>query len=239
MSRRVYYETTPSGREQIISVKRYRHHHHHHRRRDHDDDNNGGRRVSRDEYERLVKRENCLAETNKTLADEVCVLKTSLNNAQAEAQHLSQVVVVQLQGQIDVLTTDNMALRQSAECAAANRSSEEERLGKVVQNLEKDIDCVKKSRAAGDRAYICLEKENDELRQKIKCLSRKAEQQPGCDGRLREILRDAEYWKGRSQYWRDMYDETTRRLDDSCGMLEIRTKKMRAYEEILKRRHFI
>ncbi|RDA91127.1 hypothetical protein CP533_0443 [Ophiocordyceps camponoti-saundersi (nom. inval.)] len=239
MSRRWYFETTPSGREQIISVKHYRHHHRHHHRRHHEDDddnnnnnnNNNGhcRKVSREEWDRLVDRERCLAESNKRLTDEVCSLKTSLGTAQSEVQHLSQVVVVQLRSQIDALAAENASLRQSAECAA-KRCSE---LDELVQRLQRERDCLEKNRIEADKAYAFLERENADLRQKIKCLERRAEAPlPPCDGRLRDLARDVEYWK-------DRYYDARRRLDDSCGILELRTKKMRVYEEILRRRRFI
>ncbi|RCI11904.1 hypothetical protein L249_4211 [Ophiocordyceps polyrhachis-furcata BCC 54312] len=236
MSRRWCFETTPSGREQIISVKRYRHHHHHHHqhRRPHQADDK-----AKKEWDRLVDRERCLAEANKRLTDEVCALKTSLTNAQAEGQHLSQVVVVQLQNQMDGLAAENAALRQSVDCAAKRCPELEE----MAKRLQRERDCLEKSRIEADKAYALLERENADLGQKIKCLSRRADAPPPppppCDDRLRPLLRDAEYWKGKSQYWKDRYDDAARRLDDSCGILEIRTRKMRAYEEILRRRRFI
>lgn len=223
MSRRWYLETTPSGKQQFISIKRSRSHghHHHHHRHEHDTF-----KVGREEWNRLVERERCLDETNKSLVCEVSALKASLSTAQAEAHHLCHVVVPQLQGQINVLCADNDALRRSVDNAGQNSSRhcrEEERLKQTIDKLEKDKDDLKK--------------ENADLREKVKCLSRQVEQ--GCGRRLSDLLRDVDYWKDQCRYWKSKFEDMRQRHDDTCGILEIRTKKMRAYEEILKRRRII
>lgn len=230
MSRRWYFETAPSGKEQIISVKRSRTHRHHHHHRHHDPDSY---RVSRDEWNRLVERERCLAETNRGLTDEVNALRTSLSAAQAEAHHYSHNVVPQLQGQVNALTADNEALRLSVD-NAARQSCEEERLRQIIDKLEKDKCCLEQARCSLERENADLKAET---RERIRCPSRPME--PGCGRRLPDLSRDAEYWKDQCRQWRSKFEDTRRRHDDTCGILEIRTEKMRAYEEILKRRRII
>ena len=221
MSRRWYIETTPSGKQQFVSIKHSRSNGHHHHRHEHDTC-----KVSREEWKRLVERERCLDETNKSLVCEVSALKASLSTAQAEAHHLCHIVVPQLQGQINVLCADNDALRRSIDNAGQNSSRycrEEERLKEMIDKLEKEKNDIKK--------------EATDLREKVKCLARQVEQ--GCGRRLSELLRDMAYWKDQCRYWKLKFEDSRQRHDDTCGMLEIRTEKMRAYEEILKRRRII
>ncbi|KAJ6439594.1 intermediate filament protein domain-containing protein [Purpureocillium lavendulum] len=235
MSRRWYFETTPAGKEQFVSIKRsrshhhrhYHHkdplggHHHHHHHGDHDT-----YRVSRDEWNRLVERERCLEETNKSLVAEVAALKASLSAAQAEAHHLCHVVVPQLQGQVNVLAADNEALRRSLDSAgnsSAKHCHELDRLKQTIAALEKE-----KCTLADDNAC---------LRDKVKSLARQLEQ--ACGRRVADLLADVRYWKDQVHHWKCQFEETRRRHDDTCGMLEIRTEKMRAYEEILRRRRII
>ncbi|KAM4060087.1 hypothetical protein HRG_002302 [Hirsutella rhossiliensis] len=234
MSRRWYFETAPSGKEQVISVKRTRSHRHHHRHHRHHDPD--VYRVSRDEWDGLVERERCLAETNRSLADEANGLRASLAAAQAEAHNLSNVVVPQLQGQINALSADNEALRLSVD-NVARQSCEEERLRQIIDRLENDKCCLEKARCSLERENADLKTENASLRGRIRCPSRPME--PGCGRRLPDLSRDAEYWKDQCRQWRSKFEDTRRRHDDTCGILEIRTQKMRAYEEILKRRRII
>ncbi|PHH86243.1 hypothetical protein CDD83_10526 [Cordyceps sp. RAO-2017] len=246
MSRRWYFEATPSGKEQFITVKRHRsHRHHHHYHRHHDPDTY---RVGRDEWSRMVERERCLVETSKGLADEACALRASLSSAQADAHHFSSVVIPQLQNQINVLSADNDALRQSVDNAgntAAQRTWGEDRLWKTIERLEKERNCLERGRVEAEKERCGLEKdksdlqaENADLRERIKCLSRQYE--PGGSRRpSSDSPQDAEYWRGQCLYWKSKFEDTRRRHDDTCGVLEIRTEKMKAYEEILKRRRII
>ena len=221
MSRRWYVETTPSGTQQFVSIKRSRSHGHHHRRHEHDTC-----KVSREEWKRLVERERCLDETNKSLVCEVSALKASLSTAQAEAHHLCHVVVPQLQGQINLLSADNDALRKTIDNAGQDSSRhcrEEERLKQAIDKLEKEKADIKK--------------ENTDLQDRVKCLLKQVER--GCGRRFQDLLGDIDYWKDQCRYWKAKFDDTRQRHDDTCGMLEIRTEKMRAYEEILRRRRII
>ncbi|KJZ80455.1 hypothetical protein HIM_00305 [Hirsutella minnesotensis 3608] len=241
MSRRWYFETSPSGKEQVIAVKRTHHHRHHRHHHRHHDPN--VYKVSREEWNRLIEREQCLADTNRCLSDEVNTLRASLAAAQADAHNFSTVIVPQLQNQINVLAADNDALRRTIENAGdstARRCREEERLCQIIDKLEKERNCLEKSRAEAEKARCCLEKENStlrseiaDLRERLKCVTILPVNQ-GCDGQ-----RDVEYWKEECRYWKAKFEDTRRRHDDTCGILEIRTEKMRAYEEILKRRRFL
>ncbi|EQL00637.1 hypothetical protein G6O67_002776 [Ophiocordyceps sinensis] len=236
MSRRWYFETAPSGKEQIISVKRSRRHHRHHHRH-HDPD---VYRVSRDEWNRLVERERCLAENNRSLTDEANALRTSLAAAQADAHHFSHVVVPQLQGQINALSADNEALRLSIDNAGNNtarQSCEEERLRQIIDKLENDQCCLEKARCGLERENADLKTENASLRGRIRCPLKPID--AACGRLLPDLSRDAEYWKDQCRQWRSKFEDTRRRHDDTCGILEIRTQKMRAYEEILKRRRIL
>ena len=227
MSRRWYFETTPTGKEQFVSIKRSRshhhrrHHHHHHHHPEHDTI-----RVGRDEWNRLAERERCLDEANKSLVAEVSALKASLSAAQAEAHHLCHVVVPQLQGQINVLLADNDALRRSLDNAGNSSSKhchELDRLKGIIAALEKE--------------KCALAADNAGLKDKIKSLAKQLEQ--ACGRRVSDLLADIDYWKDQVRYWKCKFEDTRRRHDDTCGMLEIRTEKMRAYEEILRRRRII
>ncbi|KYK61226.1 hypothetical protein DCS_02367 [Drechmeria coniospora] len=231
MSSRWYYESGPSGKPQYIPIKRshshgHHHHHHHHHRRwrlhpDHD-----VIEVDREEWNRLIERKGSLEDANKSLLADIAALKASLSTAQAEAHHLCHIVVPQLQGQVNALVADNEALRQTIEKStdgSAKHCRELERLRKMMEELE--------------REKCHLAKENEELRDKIKCLTRQLE--AGCGRRLSDLLRDVEYWKDRCRFWKRKYEDTRQRHDDICGLLEIRTQKMRAYEEILRRRGII
>jgi chromosome segregation ATPase len=218
MSRRFYIETSASGKQQFVSINRSRYHDHHVEHEYY--------KVSVDEWNHLKERERCLDETNKSLIAEVSALKAGLAAAQGEAHHLCHVVVPQLQHQVHLLSADNDALRKSLDNAAQNEGKhcrEEEKLKETIDKLEKE----KKE----------LKDENHTLKDKIKSLQRQVES--GCSRRMTELIREVDYWRDQYRYWKDKYEDAKRSHDDICVTLDIRTEKMRAYEDILKRRRII
>ncbi|KAG8423169.1 hypothetical protein J3458_000084 [Metarhizium acridum] len=120
MSRRIYLETTASGKHQFVSIKRSRshgHHHHHHHHVEHE-----YYKVSVEEWDSIKERERCLEDTNRSLAAEVSSLKASLTAAQGDAHNLRHVVVPQLQNQ---------------------HSRDAERLRQTIDKLEKEKKDIK------------------------------------------------------------------------------------------------
>lgn len=224
MSKRWYLETSASGQQQFVSVKRTRstkskHHHHHHHE-------HGLIKVNRAEWNALVERERKLGETNTGLVAENTAMKANLSAVQAEAHQLQTVVMPQLQSQIGVLVADNESLRRSIDNAGQHSSThfiEEERLRQKIDRLERDNKDAKE--------------ENCTLRNRVATLSRQLEQ--GCNRRATDLLREVDYWKDQCKFWKGRFEDTKKRHDDTCGMLDIRTEKMQAYEEILKRRRII
>ncbi|KAG5971340.1 hypothetical protein E4U55_001245 [Claviceps digitariae] len=257
MSRRFYIETSASGKNRFIAIKRSRSHshhdHHHHRHKKHHGSHHHDHSQSQetcfetqdyykvrvDDWNHLKERERHLQEANSHLATEVSTLKANLAAVQAEAHNLSQVVVPQLHSQIGILTTDNEALRKSLDNAGNNEGKhcrEEEKLKQTIDKLDKE----KKE----------LKDENATLKDKLKTLQRQTER-GGCDGRCSRsrsrsrsrssdlLLDEIEHWRNLYRHWKDKHDDAKRLHDDVCATLEIRTEKMRAYEEILKRRRII
>ena len=231
MSRRFYLETTSSGKEQFVSIRRSRSHHHHHSHHDHGHHHHQHHRhhdrdyykVGIDEWNRLKERERTLEETTKSLQDQVASLKKSLATAQADHHHLCHVVVPQLQNQVHVLSEDNEALRKSLDNACGNEdrhSREEERLKALVEKLERE----KKE----------LQDDNASPRDRLNCRLPRGD---SCD--RRELLREIDYWRDQLRYWKSKHEDTEKKHDDVCITLDIRTQKMHAYEEILKRRRII
>ncbi|QPG97835.1 hypothetical protein C2857_006923 [Epichloe festucae Fl1] len=235
MSRRFYVETSAAGKNQFVSIKRSRshghrhhHHHHHHHLPKHDPclETRDYYKVRVDEWDRIKERERCLQDTNSRLVAEVNTLKASLASAQAEAHDLCHVVVPQLQKQISVLAADNEALRKSLDNACNNEGRhcrEEDKLKQTIDGLEKE----KKE----------LSDENCGLKDKIEHLQRQVEQ--SCGRRSSELLGEIDYWRDQYRYWKGKYEDTKRVHDDISVTLDIRTEKMKAYEEILKRRRII
>ncbi|KZZ91525.1 hypothetical protein AAL_06761 [Moelleriella libera RCEF 2490] len=229
MSRRFYLETTPTGKKQFVSVKRSRsdghdgHHYHHHNPCLETQDYY---KVKVDEWNRIKERERCLENANACLAMEINTLKAALVVSQGEAHQLQQVVIPKLQDQVKVLVTDNENLRKSLDKACqseAGHGREEEKLKQTVEGLEREKKEIKE--------------ENSSLKGKVEHLKRQVEQ--GCGRRVSELIREIDQWRERSRYWKGRYEETKRLHDDVCFVLDIRQDKIRAYEEILKRRRII
>lgn len=180
--------------------------HHHHHHRRHDHDTC---LVGRDEWKRLAERDRCLGDANKSLAASTAGLKASLATAEAKAHHLGHVVVPQLQGQVKVLCADNEALRRSLDKAAA------------VHGPWRPCGDCERHRQAAD----ALNRDKRRLEAQAAKLAAELEQQG-----------DAGYWRDEVRCWKARYEDSQRRHDDTCGMLVLRTDKMRAYEELLRRR---
>ncbi|OAA41373.1 hypothetical protein NOR_05451 [Metarhizium rileyi] len=225
MSRRFYIETLTSGKQQFVSIKRSRshsqrhHHHHHHVEHDY-------YKVGVEEWNAVKERERCLEEANRAFAVEVSALKAGLAASKEEAHHFGHVVVPQLQHQIQVLSADNEALRKSLGNASENEGRHHQEVEKLTQALGR-LEKEKKE----------LGHENCSLMDKMKHLQRQIES--GCGRRTSDLVREIDYWRNQCRYWKDKYEHIKRSHDDVCITLDIRTEKMRAYEEILKRRRLI
>ncbi|PTB63870.1 hypothetical protein BBK36DRAFT_1143575 [Trichoderma citrinoviride] len=223
MAKRWFVETTPEGRQQFVSIKRSRSYGGHHNRVREID----YIKVSLDEWNALVDKERKLEELNKSVVDEVNRLKSTAATAQAEAKRLTVVVVPGLEKQIGVLTIENEALRRSIDKTIGDSSSkhlrEEERLRFKITKLEAD--------------NLELREENAGLREKNRSLSRQLEQ--SFSRRVSELLGDVEFWKHQYKHWRSRYDELLKRYNDIFDLMETRTRKMKAYEDILRRNDMI
>ncbi|KAG6112324.1 hypothetical protein E4U31_003147 [Claviceps sp. LM219 group G6] len=266
MSRRFYIETSATGKTKFVSIKRSRtpnghqhHHHHRHGKLHHHhhhhlpkqppqepcQDPQDYCKVRIDDYKSLKERERTLQEAQTRLLADIEVLQTSLSTAQAEAHNLSQVLVPQLQNQLGILTTDNDALRKSLDKASSNEEKHCRQTEKLKQKVEK-LKNEKKERR----------EENKGLREKLAQAHRQRQQSegsgcrrsgtgsgPGPGSGMSELLREIEYWKGLYRHWKDRYEDVKRRYDDVkrryedvCRTLDVRTEKVRVYEEILSKR---
>ncbi|KAG6037674.1 hypothetical protein E4U41_004861 [Claviceps citrina] len=221
--------------------KHHKHHQHHDQQQQHQDETclhtQDYYRVRVDDWNRIKERARRAEEQNKHLvaeldalkasvATELDALKAGLATAQAEAHDLATAVVPQLQSQVTLLTTDNEALRKSLQNASDNEGKhcrEEEKLKQTVDRLERELKELKD--------------ENAGLRVRAKHLQHKVEQ--GSDRRLTDLLVEIGYWRDLYRHWKGKYDGVKRLHDDVRITLDIRTDKMRAYEEILKRRGII
>ncbi|TFA98708.1 hypothetical protein CCMA1212_009619 [Trichoderma ghanense] len=223
MAKRWFVETTPEGRQQFVSIKRSRSYGGHHNRVREID----YIKVSLEEWNALVDKERKLEEINKSAVDEVNRLKSTAATAQAEAKRLTVAVVPGLEKQIGVLTIENEALRRSVEKTVGDSSSkhhrEEERLRFKITKLEAD--------------NLELREENAGLREKNRSLSRTLEQ--SFSRRVSELLGDVEFWKHQYKHWRSRYEELLKRYNDIFDLMETRTRKMKAYEDILRRNDMI
>ncbi|KAJ4857615.1 hypothetical protein T069G_08512 [Trichoderma breve] len=222
MSKRWFVETTPEGRQQFVSIKRSRSYGGHHNRVREID----YIKVSLEEWNALVDKERKLEEINKSVMDEIDRLKSIASTSQAEAKRLTVVVVPGLEKQIGVLTIENESLRRSIEKTGDSSSKhhrEEERLKYKIVKLEAD--------------NLELREENAGLREKTRSLSKQLEQ--SFSRRVSEILGDVDFWKHQYRHWRSRYDELLKRYNDIFDLMETRTKKMKAYEDILRRNDMI
>lgn len=242
MSRRCYIEAGGLGRQQFVSLKRsrsYGHHHHKHlhhldhlwdHHHHHPYDEVKYYKVGVDEWNTLKERERVLDENNKTLVAENKSLRSSLSASQAEAHRLEHVVLVQVQSQLSVVYDDNQGLRKSLDKAAesvAKHHAEAERLQDKNEKMEKDL------KDARD--------EISDLKSKIRHLTKDIDDRVCriCRG-VTEIRKDVDYWRGQSRdHWKAKWEDLKRRHDQLIELLDSRTERMKAYEEILKRRSII
>lgn len=182
-------------------------------------------KLRRDEWVRLVDRERSLESANQSLRHQVEDLKARLCALQGDEGHFRHTVQ-QLECQINRLATDNAALRRSLDSATTQLSESY----KTVDKLEGKLEKVEKDNHA-------LKLENSDLKSRIRELSR----QVGCScgRRVDELRKDIEHWKERMLHWKELHDDLLKRFNETCRILECRTDKMRAYEDILKRRGII
>ncbi len=167
----------------------------------------------------MVERERTLESANKNLVCEVGNLKNSLSSAEAEIHRLGRVVVPQLECQIANLTAENQELRRALDCSSGN-----------WPKYQAEVDKLKKHIA-------CLEKENKELR---------------CDkshlgGRIEDLLRQLSDRCNRSvnhlisdiAHWKDKFFDMQDRRNSLSDLLDAQERKLRTYEDILRRNGFI
>ncbi|KAG5925067.1 hypothetical protein E4U61_003757 [Claviceps capensis] len=252
---------TPNGHQHHHHHRhgKLQHHHHHHHLpkqppQEPCPDPQDYCKVRIDDYNSLKERERTLQESQTRLLADIEFLQTSLSTAQAEAHNLSQVLVPQLQNQLGILTTDNDALRKSLDKASSNEEKHCRQTEKLKQKMEK-LKNEKKERR----------EENKGLREKLAQAQAHRQRQggEGCGSRrsgtgtgtgtgtgsgsgtgsgtgsrsgMSELLREIEYWKGLYRHWKDRYEDVKRRYEDVCRTLDVRTEKVRVYEEILSKR---
>lgn len=182
--------------------------------------------MSVEEWNILKERERVLDEQNRSLVGENKTLSASLSAAQAEIHRLENCVIAELQTQNNTLYADNQSLRRSIDNAteqAAKQCAEIEKLQCKVDKLEKENKETKD--------------ENCDLRSRIRSLSRQLDQ--SCNRRLSDLGRELEHWKNEARCWKLRFEGVDRRLCEALDMLEMRTERMKSYEEILKRRGII
>lgn len=240
MSRKYLIETTSSGKQKFVKLKRSRsygnshshdHHHlfdhHHHHRHCHDHDPcREYYKVSVEEWNVLKERERILDEQNRSLIDENKSLRASLAAAQAEVHRLEHCVIPELQSQNNTLYADNQSLRRSIDNAAeqaAKHNAEMERMQSKVDKLQKENKEGKE--------------ENCDLRSRIRSLMKQLDR--SCNQPLSDLAREVAHWKEEARYWKSKFEDLERRHCEVLDVLEMRTERMEAYEEILKRRRII
>lgn len=173
-----------------------------------------------------VEEWNILKERERVLYDENKTLRSSLSAAQAETQRLEQCVIPDLQAQNNALYADNQSLRRSIDNAtdqAAKRNAEMERLQEKVDKLEKENKETKD--------------ENEDLRVRNRHLRNLLDQ--GCNRRVPDLPRELEDLRDRVRHWKYKFEDLDRHFCEMRDTLKIRTERMEAYEEILKRRRII
>lgn len=236
MSPKYVIETTSSGKQKFVKLKRSRSHghshdhhhhlfdHHHHHRHCHDEEpRRDYYKVSVEEWNILKERERILDEQNRALADENKSLRDNLSAAQAEVHRLEHCVIPDLQAQNNILYADNQSLRRSIDNAAeqaAKHHADMDKLQCKADKLEKENKEVKD--------------ENCDLRQRIRALSKQLDQ--SYNRRVADLAHELAHFKEEAQYWKARFENVKCRLCEALDTLDIRTERMRAYEEILKRR---
>lgn len=222
MSGRYWVETSPTGRQQFVALKRSQSHGHHHRHRHYDRDYY---KVSIDEWTRLMERERDYAEENQKFAAENKSLKANLSAVQTENIRLSKTVIPQLQSQISCLYNENEDLRR-ANCGGDDSS----RYHRQVERLQEKV-------AKLERDYKDVLDENNDFRHRLRELSKQLD--GNANRRVEELKKNVSYWKNLYERMAKRYDDLLVKYDSLQSILEVRTRKMQAYEDILKRHRIL
>lgn len=252
MSPRKYrLEMTPEG-FRWVRVKRHHHHHHghghhhvghhvghhighHHHHRHWLDDEARYYRVSVDEWNMIKERERVLDEENRRLTVDGEALRAELTAAQGEVHRLSTCVVRDLEKKNETLSADNDALRQTVDKAADQAAK-----------YQVDLDELRERAGRLDRENKVIGHTNDELRARIRELERDHDHHhhhhhddddhaPG-PGRLLHLLRDVRYWRDEAHRWRAKFEALDKKHANILELLDLRTRRMESYEEMLRRR---
>lgn len=175
----------------------------------------------------MVERETALDKTNKGLLCEVDNLKKALAAAQTEVHRLGSVVIPQLECQIANLSAENQALRhelQNTTGSCGRHHAEIEALRIRICHQDKEIKDLKYDKA--------------NLEQRVEELLRQINQHRcggcggGCSRRIEDLVRDVAHWKDK---FFDMQD----RRNALSALADAQERKIRTYEDILRRNGFI
>ncbi|KOS22026.1 hypothetical protein ESCO_001736 [Escovopsis weberi] len=228
MAKRYFVETTPGGRQQVVSVKRSRSYGGHQNRvREFD-----YIKVSLDEWNGLVEKERRLQQVNRTVVDETNAVRSALLSAQADNKRLTAVVVPGLDKQIASLTVENESLRRA--CAGAGDAPPAP-LPSAIKKTYREEEKLRARVARLEEQAVELRSENVALQERNRSLQRKVDAEAESPERRADLVTDAEYWKGLSRSWRSRYLGLRKRYDELYDLLDTRSKKVRAYEDILER----
>ncbi|KFA62323.1 hypothetical protein S40285_06365 [Stachybotrys chlorohalonatus IBT 40285] len=228
MSRKYYIETTHTGRKQwVLPLKRsHSHSHHHHHHSHHHGTEKEYYKVACGEWERLVEKEQELEKSNRALVLERDTLKVALANSQGDTHQYKTVVVPQLQEQLAILRSENHSLRRYID-DVGDRSS------KYYQEVERLEGKVKKFECLTGE----LREENADLKARVKALSKQLEQ--SLTRRVADLKKELDEEKGHCNSLHTKWKELRDRYTDTLNVLDARTRKMEAYEDILIRRGII
>lgn len=179
--------------------------------------------MSAEQWEAHMERERVLEEANRQLTSDNHTACADLAAAQAEVRRLTENVIPELRSSNDVLYADNQALRASLDKAAEQASKHHGE----VERLERKIDSF-------ERENRELSDANDQLRSSVCSLMRQLDRRGGCScGRpVPEAALDARYWRNR-------WDDLDKIYHDLLERFKWRTKRMEAYEDILRMRGII
>ncbi|KAH7320962.1 hypothetical protein B0I35DRAFT_428236 [Stachybotrys elegans] len=220
MAKKYVIETTATGRKQWAALKRS-HSHHHHLTGHHE-----YYRVTQEEWNAMVERERELQKSNKGLENENDTLKAALLTSQADIHRLNNHVVPRLQDQVASLFAENQSLRRSIDNVGDRNYKhhrEVDRLNLKIEKLETENKLTRD--------------ENEDLRVRIKALSKQLDQ--GFNRRINELIQELDHWKEHFRHIKERYDYLKQQHEKLLDALEARTRKMEAYEDILKRRGII
>lgn len=222
VSRRITIETSTSG-QQYVSIQRSRsgkHHHspHHHHHHDYV-------KVARDVWDRMVERDQTMEKTNQGLICEIQSLKSNLCAAQTEVHRLSSVVIPQLECQIAKLVAENQGLRRDLENTTGScgrHHAEIEALRIRIGHQDKELKDLRH-----EKAHL-LRRVEGLLRQINSHRCSGGSCGGGCTKRVEDLQRDVAHWKDK---FFDMQD----RRNALSDLADVQERKMRTYEEILRR----